>query len=111
MAVSDRRFAAQIVAPREEPRFFDDIGCLRAYLEAQRLADGSAVFVASYASKSWVPAHAAVYVKHDAIQTPMGSHYVAYADRSERDGSSDARGGVTLSSAELFGGHLPGAAR
>jgi hypothetical protein len=41
----------------------------------------------------------------------MGSHYVAYADRSERDGSSDARGGVTLSSAELFGGHLPGAAR
>jgi len=29
MAVSDPRFAAQLAAPGEEPRFFDDLGCLR----------------------------------------------------------------------------------
>ena len=34
MGASDARFAAQLVAPREEPRFFDDIGCLAAFLAA-----------------------------------------------------------------------------
>ncbi len=41
MAVSSARFASQIVAPGEEPRFFDDLGCLAAYLRehpARRLA-------------------------------------------------------------------------
>jgi len=112
MAVSDQRFAAQIVSPGEEPRFFDDIGCLRAYLEARpRLEDRSAVFVASYASQAWVPARTAVYVRHESIQTPMGSHYVAFGTGPERDGSPDARGGMKLSAAELFAGYLPGGPR
>jgi copper chaperone NosL len=112
MTVSDPRFAAQVVSPGEEPRFFDDLGCLRAYLEAHpSLPQGSAAFVASYATRAWVPAHSALYVKHHAIQTPMGSHYVAYASASERDRGPGPAGGVTLSPAELFGGRLPGGAR
>src|SRR5262249_29888212 len=34
MAISDTRFAAELLAPAEEPRLFDDIGCLRDYLAA-----------------------------------------------------------------------------
>ena len=33
MAVSPAGVAAQVVAPGEEPRFFDDIGCLASFLE------------------------------------------------------------------------------
>ena len=41
MIVSDQRFASQIVAPYEEPRFFDDLGCLARYLTGSAgAADG-----------------------------------------------------------------------
>ena len=32
MPVSNAKLAAQLAAPGEEPRFFDDIGCLRDFL-------------------------------------------------------------------------------
>lgn len=109
MAVSDARFAAQIVAPGEEPRFFDDVGCLRAYLEGgNALAPGSAVFVASYQTRAWIPAGEAVYLKDESIETPMGFHYVAFADAAERDSHPAARSGAKLGAAEVFGAGLPG---
>nr|MCU0256180.1 hypothetical protein [Vicinamibacterales bacterium] len=33
MSVGDMRFAAQVVAPGEEPIFFDDLGCLTHYVK------------------------------------------------------------------------------
>jgi copper chaperone NosL len=106
MTVSDPRFASQIVSPGEEPRFFDDLGCLRAYLEGHpSLPDGSQVFVASYRTRAWIPAHAAAYLRSDAIETPMGSHYAAFADAAERE--PDAAGGQGLSAAEVFKTRLP----
>jgi copper chaperone NosL len=51
MAVSDARFAAQLVAPGEEPRFFDDLGCLRDWLTgggAAKLAAGTIAYVADH---------------------------------------------------------------
>ena len=105
MAVSDARFAAQLVAPREEPKFFDDVGCLAAYLRAQpgSLPQGSLAFVADHRTKAWVPAGAAVYTRVDGLATPMGSHLVAHADAASRDADPDARGGAAESIADVFG--------
>jgi copper chaperone NosL len=105
MVVVDGRFAAQIAAPGEEPRFFDDIGCLRSYLEpASGLPPGAIVFVASYPTKAWIPARAAVYLRSDAVDTPMGSHLVAFGDAAERDADPASAGGERLSATGLFGG-------
>jgi copper chaperone NosL len=109
MAVSDARFAAQIVAPAEEPRFFDDVGCLRDYLRATTARPAMAMaYVADHRSKAWVPAARAIYTRVPSLETPMGSHVVAHADAASRDQDPEARGGVPMAPADVFGpGGLP----
>ena len=103
MGASDARFAAQLVVPSEEPRFFDDIGCLAAYLAAKPAPKGSLVFVADHRTKAWVPAPGAVYTRNPGLQTPMSSHLLAHADAASRDADPDARGGTPVSEATIFG--------
>jgi copper chaperone NosL len=104
MTVSDARFAAQIVAPGEEARFFDDIGCLRAFLQAKpALATEAVAFVASYKTKAWVRAADGLFLQHDGLETPMGSHIVAFEDAAGRDADAAAREGRKLTAADVFG--------
>ena len=103
MAISDARLASQIVAPDEEPKFFDDIGCLRNHLRERPVAAGSVAFVADHRTKAWVPAAQAVYTRVPGIETPMASHLVAHADPASRDQDPDAKGGENVPLADLFG--------
>jgi copper chaperone NosL len=104
MSVSAARFAAQIVEPGEEPRFFDDIGCLRDYLRSgARPGPGAVAYVADHRTSSWVRADRAVYTRVDTLETPMGSHLIAHADQASRDQDPAARGGAAVTPAELFG--------
>lgn len=104
MAVSDGRFAAQLVAPREEPRFFDDLGCLRDFLKANAPApEGAVAYVADHRTRAWVRAAAARYTRADALETPMSSHLVAHADGASRAADPEAVRGVQVTVAEVFG--------
>jgi copper chaperone NosL len=104
MAASDARFAAQLVAPAEEPRFFDDIGCLRSWLAQQTTRPrGAVAYVADHRTKAWVRADLAVYTKAEGVETPMSSHVIAHADAASRDADPDARAGTPLAVAELLG--------
>ena len=108
MAVSEARFAAQIVAPGEEPKFFDDVGCLRDFLRAGgALPARSAAFVADHRTREWVKAAQAVYTRVPGLSTPMGSHLVAHADAASRAADDLARGGTTLTAVEVFGAAPP----
>lgn len=108
MAVSDVRFAAQLAAPGEEPRFFDDIGCLRDYLKAKPLLPrGSVAFVAEHRTREWVRASGAVFTHRESLPTPMSSHLVAHASPASRDGDPAASGGTPRTVAELFGPEGP----
>jgi copper chaperone NosL len=102
MMVSDVRFAGQIVAPGEEPRFFDDIGCLRDFLKASTVPRGATAYVADHRTKKWVIAARAVYVRNDQVETPMGSHLLAYEDAASRDADADSRG-TPVEVAAIFG--------
>lgn len=104
MTVSDTRFAAQLAAPGEEPRFFDDLGCLRDYLKGRPLLPrGSVAFVADHRSREWVRASRAYFTHRDSLRTPMSSHLVAHASPASRDGDPAAAGGTPRTAAELFG--------
>ncbi len=108
MAVSDARFAAQLAAPGEEARHFDDIGCLRGYLMAKpRLPRGSVAFVADHGTRDWVRASRAVFTHREALQTPMASHLVAHASSASRDGDPATAGGTPRTAADLFGPEGP----
>ncbi|HET9316349.1 MAG TPA: hypothetical protein VFQ51_12220 [Vicinamibacteria bacterium] len=109
MAVSEARFAAQVVAPGELPRFFDDLGCLGGYLKAGRAPAHAAVFVADHRTRAWVRAQDAVVTRVPALATPMGSHLIAHADAASRDQDPAAREGMPVAPSEAFGpGVTPG---
>ncbi|MFI5120257.1 MAG: nitrous oxide reductase accessory protein NosL [Thermoanaerobaculia bacterium] len=104
MAVSDARFAAQLVAPSEEPRFFDDVGCLATFLKSGGApANGQIAYVADHRTKSWVRASQAVYTKKAGLETPMGSGLIAHVDAASRDADPEAAGGIPAGVRDVFG--------
>ena len=106
MVVSDPRFASQVAAPNEEPRFFDDLGCLKHFLDAGA-GPRVVVYVADHRTKAWVVARNAVYTRVDAT-APMGSHFIAHASTASRDADPDAATGQPAAVADVLG---PGGAR
>jgi copper chaperone NosL len=110
MAISEPRFAGQLVAPSEEPKLFDDIGCLGHYVRgSDPLPPGAIAWVADHRTKAWVRAGAATYTHVESLATPMGSHLLAHADAASRDADPAAKGGASKILAEIFGpGGPPG---
>jgi copper chaperone NosL len=103
MAISEARLASQLVAPGEEPRFFDDLGCLGNYLKGRTPPPGSVAYVADHRTKAWVPAAAAVYTRVKRVETPMSSHLLAHADAQSRDQDPEAADGVAVAASEILG--------
>jgi copper chaperone NosL len=101
MIVSDRRMAAQLVTPGEEAMVFDDIGCLRDWLQAHPAARGAVAFVADHRTGAWLPADRALFVRSTRIRTPMGSQLLAFADAASRDADPAAAGGAAVAAEEV----------
>jgi copper chaperone NosL len=104
MIVSDARLAAQIVAPGEEALFFDDIGCLRNYLQSTRPAADAVAFVADHRTSDWMRAVDAVYTRSRTLSTPMGSGLLAHRDAVSRAADPAAQGGEPLTWKTAFEG-------
>lgn len=102
MAVSDPKLAAELVVPGEDPRIFDDIGCLATYVREHHIAPESAIYVADHRTGEWIAVRTALITRVSTIDTPMGSHLVAHADAASRD--ADQASGTTVNAAELLGG-------
>jgi copper chaperone NosL len=112
MTVSAARFASQIVMPGEEPRFFDDLGCLAAHLRNRPpLPSGAVVYVADHRTREWAVAASAVFTRVAGLETPMGSRVVAHASSTSRDADPAAAGGEPVDSREYFVAELPGGRR
>jgi copper chaperone NosL len=110
MTISSTRTAAQVVAPNEEPLFFDDIGCLCDYLREHRLTSPrAAAYVVDHRNGQWIAARQATYVRVATVDTPMGSHVLAFVDAASRDAEPAARQAQPLEARVLFDGiGLPG---
>ena len=96
MAIVSMATAGEIVAAGEEPRLFDDLGCLRDFAASSPLAPDAVVFVADHRTGVWIEAGHAVFTR-TTLQTPMGSGLLAHADDVSRDLDQSARGGEPLS--------------
>ena len=108
MTVIDRGFASQIVAPDDEPNFFDDMGCLANYLAKQTTPVARAVvYVADRRTGEWVPAADAVYTRVDTLRAPMGSHIVAHRSADSRAGDAESATGIAVAIRDVFPAGLP----
>ena len=104
MGVSDPRLAAQLVAALEEPKLFDDVGCLRDYLASGApLPPDAVAYVADHRTRAWVLAASAVYAQDPALSTPMGSGIAAWSDSSSRAADTAIPRGTSRSPREIFG--------
>jgi len=103
MTVLDRTLAAQIVAPGDDPVFFDDIGCLVEYLKNHGASADARAYVADHTSGAWIPANDATYSRSESVATPMGSHIIAHTDEAARRADSAAQTARPLSVEDVFG--------
>jgi copper chaperone NosL len=87
MLVSREDQSAEWVAAGEEPRFYDDIGCMAT--DPWNAPGRTARFV--HAGRSWLPAESAFYARPAALSTPMGYGVAAFATR-EAAAASDPAG-------------------
>ncbi|NQW05286.1 MAG: hypothetical protein HQ485_14870 [Acidobacteria bacterium] len=102
MTVSQSEFAGQLIVSGEVPLFFDDLGCLAAYLAGADPSDSTdstdetgplhAIYVMDHSSKTWLPALSAVFGRVATLATPMGSHLVAHASLAAKDADTDMTG-------------------
>jgi copper chaperone NosL len=79
MAISNLRFASEIILESGEVLKFDDLGCLAAYQSSHSDRNVTAVFVKDYETKNWLLWQKAVIVT-TGVFTPMGSGEVAFGD-------------------------------
>lgn len=103
MIISSRATAAEIVAPGEEPRLFDDFGCLRKGLTDSPAPADAVIFVADHLTGDWLRAEAAVFTEVPTLHTPMGSGLIAHRDAAERDRDGAARGGRAVEWQDVVG--------
>ncbi len=76
MAVSDRRYAVQVIEPNGKAHFFDDIGCALTWLENQEWGKGSRTWVSDVNTNEWIDAEKANWRFGDP-NTPMGYGFAA----------------------------------
>lgn len=83
MAISQNRYAAELVDRDGNVWKFDDIGCMLHYSRDHRLNPQSQTFfVMDYHSKQWLDAARAIYVRSTEIESPMAGGIVAFEDQA-----------------------------
>jgi copper chaperone NosL len=107
MVISSRATAAQILSPGEEPRLFDDLGCLKSDLARAVPPAGSVIVVADHLTAEWLKLDEAVLTEVPGLQTPMGSGLVAHRSAAARDSDLAARGGRPYQVSALLGEGRP----
>ena len=103
MVISNARTAGQVISRAGEPRFFDDLGCLRTWLGQNRPGPDHGIYVADHRTGAWVPADRAVFVSSSRVETPMGSGLLAYADKASMAADTAAVPFVEVSRAHALG--------
>ncbi|GAB1403407.1 hypothetical protein MASR1M74_05850 [Lentimicrobium sp.] len=85
MGLADQKFSAQSINNRNEVIWFDDLGCLVAYMKTPDWETFGGDEVVSYigdaATGEWVKVEDAWYVY--GTDTPMGYGYAAYREKND----------------------------
>ena len=101
MYVSEPVYAAAYQVGDNDPRVFDDIGCMLDAVERET-ASPITIWLQDANGSGWLNADDAFVVHSARIRTPMSGGFLAYADAEAADQAAAAYGGrVTRSLHEL----------
>jgi len=105
MAISDKRFAGEILIEVGVAHKFDDLGCLLKELkERSGRGDEPPAFAVDCGSRKWVNVKEAYYVRSERISTPMGSGLIAFKERSDADQAAAKYGAKVLNYGDVVAG-------
>ena len=107
MVISSTLTAAELLIPDEEPRLFDDLGCLQRALGTTTRPPGTVIVVADHLSGEWIRVEDAVLTEVPGLQTPMSSGLIAHRTAADRDRDPAARGGRPYQTDTLLAGGRP----
>ena len=106
MAISELRYAAELIDGERRLYKFDDIGCMTRFARAHGLIEGRGaranVFVRDYSGSGWLEGAGAQYVESPRIPSPMASGLIALPDRQAAQQYAIRFQGRVLDFAELW---------
>ena len=80
MLISEPVYAAAYRAHGQEPRVFDEIGCMLEELPA-----GARVWVKDFETSEWLDGESAIFLRTESLHTPMGGGIVAFSSRERAE--------------------------
>lgn len=101
MAISQPRYAAEVVDKNGNAYKFDDIGCMLRYLRNHKLPQHR-IYVMDYVSQQWLEAESAIFLKSEAIESPMASGLAAFRDQAAAQRFLNNGSGQVMGFAQLI---------
>jgi copper chaperone NosL len=103
MAISEKRYAAEIVDRDGNVIKFDNVGCMARYASAHDLkAQAAAWFVMDSDGREWLDARQALLVKSASIPGPMGSGILASKEQTKAEDLAKKFSGQTIRFDDLW---------
>lgn len=99
MFVSEPAYAAAYQAPGQEPRVFDDIGCLLNAVRREPVSPDH-VWFQDAAGGGWLTADEAIFVGSSRVRTPMSGGLLAYTDLAAAERAARTHDGEVVRSFE-----------
>jgi copper chaperone NosL len=104
MAISEKRYAAQLVDSEGQVFKFDEIGCLVNFMQRNNTdAANVARFVMDFDERIWIKAEDAYYVKSSEVTTPMNGGVIAFKTQPKAQQAAEKFHGKAQSFGEVFG--------
>jgi copper chaperone NosL len=100
MPVSDNRFGAEIVTKKGKVFKFDDAHCIYSFMNSSAFKqekEYSVYFVDFAGNHSLIPAATALFVKSDALRSPMNGDIAAFSNADSMQFARNKYSGSTLS--------------
>ena len=88
MTIADKRFGAEILTKKGRVIKFDDLGCMADYIKEGHIAEADIKqrVVCDFAHPTtFIPVEEALYLKNDALNSPMRSDSAAFSSQADLD--------------------------
>ena len=83
MAISEKRYAAELIDSEGQAFKFDDIGCMVNFIKSKKNTTKIvAYFVMDFDERQWTKADDAYYVRSSELTTPMNGGIIAFKNQS-----------------------------
>lgn len=103
MAISEKRYAAELIDSEGQAFKFDDIGCMVNFIKSKKnTAKVVAYFVMDFDERQWIKATDASYVRSSELNTPMNGGIIAFKDLAKAKEAADRYHGKLIRFEDLL---------